>query len=275
MPTTATPPTSQPEVTPELWRAYRRLRALHKVERPSRAAGLALTECGFTKGDTRERLSRALTEREEKTGLRPTAGEAREDAALEAALAEAEQPEPDSLQAVRADAARTIAELEQARARLAPEAVAGDHDVLAELASIDGQLAQARSTAQLADLAELETARREREQAEQAEREHRENASREAAKLEPVIAKLGADVDAKAAAWVAAVVALRDATEQRASYVAGAEPGDQMRLRGARFRGDSVVGALRAALRGHVRLDGLEPGRGDSLLAASEHTEGE
>jgi hypothetical protein len=220
-----------------------------------------------------------LTERERERGLGSTEAEQDEERALESAELEAGgavvpmEPEQGSAEAVRRDAQRTIAALEVKRAGLAPEALT-DLDVRGEVEKLDGEIQRARATAELADAAESETARRVREQVEQSEREAREHASTEAAKLEPVIAKARADVDAKAIAWATSVAALRDWTEQRVTYVAGAEPNDAMAIRSARFRPEDVVSGLKAAMRDRVDL-GAELGasRRDALLAAEPEGE--
>jgi hypothetical protein len=272
----ATPATAAPEVevSAELWRSYRRLRALHKQERPSRAADLALTECGFTKSDSRGRLERLLVEREQSTGLSPTPGERREDEALEAeaAVAEPDPPEPGSLEAVRADAARSVVELEEAKARLAPEAIAGDPDVLAELRLIEGELAHARATSELSHLAEGETARRAREASEAAARAAAEAAEAEAQALQPQIRKAAERLDVQASTFAECAVAFQELKEAQAGAVGRTRRGQEA-VRGRRFRRREVAAALFVALRerglGGV-IEGFEGSNRDTPLAAGE-----
>ena len=252
---------------PALWRAYRQERRMGSKQSVSVTAAFEAVP-GFTKQDTRERLRDELIAREVRDGLALTSREIEAEIAAEAEGVPVE-PEPGSTAAIRAGAARTVDELEVSRARLAPEALT-DPKVRAELEAIDVRLAQARSTAALVDLAEGETARRERERVEQAEREAREHASAEAAKMEPVVAKLKADVDAAAVAWVGCVSALREGMALHATFVSGATGGDQMAMRSVQFRDGDVLSALRAATRGHVRIDSLGAGPRDSLLAPAE-----
>ena len=274
---TPSTPEAPSHIPVALWKAYRWQRS--RNERPRIAASIALDQLRYTSQRSREPLTAMLTERERERGLGSTEAEQDEERALESAELEAGgavvpmEPEQGSAEAVRRDAQRTIAALEVKRAGLAPEALT-DLDVRGEVEKLDGEIQRARATAELADAAESETARRVREQVEQSEREAREHASTEAAKLEPVIAKARADVDAKAIAWATSVAALRDWTEQRVTYVAGAEPNDAMAIRSARFRPEDVVSGLKAAMRDRVDL-GAELGasRRDALLAAEPEGE--
>lgn len=270
MPTATASPTAPPvEISDELWREYRRLRAVHP--RPGVAAGFALTATGFTKSDTRNRLSRALTEREQARGLAASRAELEADAAAEAAALDenaAAPPEPGSAQAIRADALRMVAELEAARARLSPEALS-DPDVRAEIDSIDGQLAQARATAQLVDDAERENARREREAIEVAEREAREQAAEEARGLQPAIRKAAQRVDTAAGVFAESVAAFRELRDQQAAALA------RTGVRGRQYRPGLVAGALQVALRARgVAVEGVEGHAHAQPLAAAEPTEG-
>jgi hypothetical protein len=220
----------------------------------------------FTKSDTRERLRGLLIERERRDGLALTSREIEDEIAAEA---EGEgvpvEPEAGSAEAIRRHAQRTIAQLEAKRSGLAPEALT-DLDARAQVESIDGEIREARLSAELADLAETETARRAREQAEQAAQAGREEADRQAAEMVPKVAKLKADADEAAISWVQRVVALRDGMETHTGFVGAATNGDKMAMRSVEYRDGDVLAALRSATRGRIHIDSLGAGPRDALL---------
>lgn len=75
-----------------------------------------------------------------------------------------------------------IAQLEQRRQALAPEALAGDTDAIQELDAVEGEIARAHREAELAELAHAELDARTRQaKAEQAERERSQWAEEKAA----------------------------------------------------------------------------------------------
>ena len=151
---------------------------------------------------------------------------------------------------------------------MSPESLS-DRKVAAEQRDAESQLADAERALVNVERARREVGRRDVDAAERAEAERRATATAEAAKLEPVIAKAKAEVDAAAREWVERVVVLRDAVEARAAQVAVAMPNDVMAVRSARFRDGEVVASLRHALRGRIRLDELEgPGLPAPLVAA-------
>lgn len=267
------PSTDQaPELPGALWRAYRAER--RRGSKARQACSAAFEEVpGYTKSDTRETLAQALLAREAEQGLAISEAEREREILAEAQAVDDAEPDSGSMEAIERDAVARVQELRAQIERMAPEALK-DAKVAAEQRDAESQLADAERALVNVERARRETGRRDVDAAERAERERRESATSEAAKLEPVIAAAKADVDAKAAEWVTAVVNLRDVTEQRAAQVAAAMPNDNMAIRGARFRPDDVLGALRAALRGRIHLgDGLGAGRQDTLLAAEPEGE--
>ncbi len=263
MPTaTATPV----EISAELWRHYRRQRADHP--RPGVAASRALDEVHILKGPTRERLTRALTEREQANGLAPSRAEAEADAAAEAGAVEdvPAEPEPGSADAIEADARHRLETLREQRQRLAPEALT-DADAKAEMLSLEDEMRAAERALDLVDVARGETGRREREQAEQAERERRENATESARKAEPGIAKRKAGIDRLLAAAAIETAALQAEQQQHVAFLA--ESGlDPFNLRAHAFRPDDVERAIAHAFRGTGVMRG--PGRVGPLAPERE-----
>jgi hypothetical protein len=253
------------EASPQLWRAYRRRRALDADAARGRVATEVLAAAGIPRGE-RDRLHRALLRREAERGLSPGRAEREEDDAADAAVEDARpEPEPGSADQIEGDALRAVVELRARIERRAPEAIS-DPKAGKEQEHDEAELAAAERRLENVTRARVEVARRVESAEQEGERELREQADRQAQALVPAIAARAADVDARAAEWSAAVVAYRDAVEQRAAFVAAATGGDVMATRGARFRPEEVAGALRAATRGHVRLTGLEAGPRDSLL---------
>jgi hypothetical protein len=219
------------------------------------AAGLALDDCGYTSQGKREPLRELLISRERERGLGSTEAEQDQEIALEALEAEAggpvvpAEPEEGSVEAIRRDAQLAVGELEQARRRLAPQALT-DLDVRAEVELIEGQIAQARATAQLADDAEAQTAQLAAEEVKQAESERCAAHDAEARKLEPAISKQLAVVDqALAGAVVPEVVKLAEMMSARHNHlVAGGL--DSFSARGVAFDPGSVESAIRYAFEG-------------------------
>lgn len=253
------------EIPPALWRSYRRARAAHPHERPSRAANIALDECHFTMSTTRGRLGRLLEKREQERGLRPDPGERREDEALAAAALAAEAEvvhEPDSLGAIEADASQRVRTLREQRQRLAPEALV-DTSAKAEMVSLEDELREAERALELVDVARGESGRREAEAAERAESEARENSSRAATDMEPGLAKRKAAIDRHLAAAASETRLLADEQRGHCSFLAGGGM-DQFNLRAHAFRADWIESAVAFHFEGTGVFRG--PGRNYALV---------
>jgi hypothetical protein len=272
--TEPTPPAETLTLPLDLWRAYRDERRMGSKAREATSHAFQRFP-QFTKSDTRERLAKEMIAREAEQGLVITDLEREAELLAEAASVEdvAAEPEPGSADAIERDAIRAIAELRGRIERRAPEAIS-DAKLAKEQEQDEAELARQERTLANVTRARSEIARRVESAAQEAEREHRENAAAQAQAMEPVVAKLKADVDANAAQWVESVVALRDAQEQHATLVSGATGGDAMAVRSVRFRDGDVAGALRAALHGRIRLDGLGAGSFRETLLVPAKREG-
>jgi len=248
-----------------MWRAYRLER--QRGSSPREAVTHAFERHPqFRKSDTLEQLRELLADREARYGLTLTEAEHEEEILREAAALDDTPPEPGSAAAIQADAHRRAGELRRLIEDMAPEAL-GDAKVAARQRTAESELADVEHTLANLSRAPRVIAQREQSAAEQAEREAREQADLMAQELVPTIAGLKGEVDRAANAWAASVERLRDATEQRVEHVARATGGDNMAVRGARFRDWDVLSALRAATRGHhLRIDELAPGPRDTLL---------
>jgi hypothetical protein len=255
----------------ELWRAFADERRMGSKARE--ATSHAFQRCPqFTKSDTRERLAKLMIEREAAHGLHasPAEYEAELLAEAERVAADGVPHEPGSAAAVEADAHRRAGELRAAIEDMAPEALT-DAKVAARQRTAESELADVEHTLANLSRAPRVIAQREQSAAEQAEREAREQADLQAQEMLPLIATARSDVDRAALAWVTAVEGLQAVTEQRVEYVARATGGDNMAVRGARFRDWEVLSALRAATRGHhLRIDELATGPRDTLLVPAE-----
>jgi hypothetical protein len=229
----------------------------------------------FSKSDTREALAKLMLQCEADHGLTLTPEEHEAELLAEAERAEdtLAEPEPGSADAIERDAIRAIAELRGRIERRAPEAIS-DAKLAKGQEQDEAELARQERTLQNVTRARTEIARRVECAAQEAEREHRANAAAQAQAMEHVVAKCKGDVDAAAAEWVTRVLALRDAQEQHADYMAGATGGDAMAVRSVRFRDGDVAGALRASLHGRIRLDGLGTGSFRETLLVPAEREG-
>jgi hypothetical protein len=239
------------------------------------AASLALDDCGYTSQKKREPLRELLTARERDRGLGSTEAERDQEIALEADELEAggpvvpAAPEPGSTAGIRAAAQRTVSELEDRRRRLSPEALT-DKAARAEVATIEGEIAEARSLLDLAGTAETETAARVREAAERAKREGHEQAEATAQALQPQIRKAAARLDTAASTFAESVAAYMELKELQAAAIAGTERGPEA-VRARSYRPAEVSSALFVALRERgVDVKGVD-GRNDAQpLAAIE-----
>jgi len=216
---------------PELWRAYRDERRMGSKQRE--ATSHALERSAFQKSDTREKLRKLLIAREAERGLVLSAAEREEETLLEAGVEDA---------AVAQEVKRQLPELQEAWQRLQPLVAVGDPDAIEASKELVSEMRTAKQ--------EKERLDREAKAAEEAEQASVLEAEKAAHKMEPVVAKLRAAVDAKAAEMVAAVVALRDAQRQHESYVAAATAGDQMAMRSVSFRPGEVESSIRYHSRG-------------------------
>ncbi len=264
---TATPssPDIEIAVTPDLWRSYRRQRAERQHERPSVAADRALDEARIHKSDVRNRLSRLLEERENERGLRPDPGELREDEALAAAARAAEAEvvhEPDSLEAIEADASQRVVDLKAQIERMAVEALT-DGKVASEQKAAESELGEAERALENVARARREISRRETEAGERAAREARENAELAATRMEPAILKRKKALDKHLAAAAAETRALRDEMWTHNAHRAAARvpPFD---LKSTAFRPDSVESAVAFHFEGTGCFRG--PGRNYPLV---------
>ncbi len=255
---------------PELWRAFRDERRMGSKAREA-TSHVFQRFPAYTKSDTREKLAQLMIQREADHGLTltPEEYEAELLADAERAAADAVPPEPGSHAAIEGEAVRRIAELRARIERRAPEALT-DQALAKEQEDDETELVAQERKLENVVRARAEIARRAESAAEQAEREAREQADAQAQEMVPLIATARSDVDRAALAWVTAVEGLQAVTEQRAEYVARATGGDNMAMRGARFRDWDVLSALRAATRGHLRIDELQAGPRDSLLVPAE-----
>jgi hypothetical protein len=278
---TTTAPTTDPATTDpvqdhvpvRLWGRYRWHR--QRSERPQMAASLALDDCGYTSQGTREPLRGALTGRERDRGLGSTESEMDEERALEAAELEAGgavapvEPEPGSTAAIRAGAKRTVAELEDRRRRLSPEALT-DKAARAALTKIESEISEARSLLDLADTAEGEIDRRTRESIEAARRAAIEHAESQAQALQPQIVKAASRLDIAAGTFAESVAAYMELKELQAAAIAGTERGQEA-VRARSYRPAEVSSALFVALRERGAEVGGVDGRNDAQpLAAIE-----
>lgn len=277
--TTRTPESDQAQedhIPVRLWLSYKRARA--RNEKPRHAAKLALEGSGFTSQRGRERLVDLLVGREQQRGLGSTEAERDEELALEAAEVEAggpvvaAEPEEGSVEAIRRDAERTVAELEAAERRLAPEGIGADADpdVLAELGLIEGQLKQARVTLSRTGNAEREIARREREAAEQAERAGHDQAEAQFRELQPEIHGIAVEFDAAASVLAEILARYQDKKGTQAAAVAGTTRGEEA-VRRRSYRPADPAAALYVALRERgVTIAGIDGSNRAQPLAAIE-----
>jgi hypothetical protein len=266
---TVSTPDTAPRVIPppSMWRSYAQERRMGSSQREAASHAFA-AHPRFRKSDTLEAFRQQLADREAEHGLALTESEYEEEIIREAEAGE--EPEPGSLEAIRADAARSVVQLEEAKARLAPEAIAGDPDVLAELASIETELSRARAVSELSDLAETETARRAREAREQAERQAHEQAEQQAQALQPQIVKAAARLDTAASTFAEAVAAFRDLKQLQAGAIAGTDRGPEA-VRARSYRPQEVASALYVALRARgVEVEGVTGSNSALPLAATE-----
>ncbi len=266
---TATAPSTSTEpeiaVTADLWREYRKQRAERQQERPSVAADRALDACRIHKGDSRNRLSRLLEERETERGLRPDPGERRDDEALAAAARAAEtqvEHEKGSVAAIRRDAQQKIPQLEAARSRLVFAALT-DAGAKAELLDVESELVEARRAEEWADLAEAVAAEEAVEAAEQAEQEARKNAAVAAVKLEPGIAKRKSEIDRLLALAASETRGLADMQQTYNAHRAAAGV-DPFNLKATAFRPAEIESAVAFHFEGTGVFRG--PGRNYPLM---------
>lgn len=273
--TDPTPATDQAQdhIPVALWRRYKWHR--QRSERPHMAASVALDDCGYTSQRKREPLRELLTARERDSGLASTEAEQDEELALEAAELEAGgavapvEPEAGSTQAIRRDAQRTVAELEDRRRRLSPEALT-DKAARAEVATIEGEISETRSLLDLAGTAETETAARVREAAERAKREGHERSEATAQALQPQIHKAAERYDAAASVLAERAAAYKGLKDAQAGAIAGTERGQEA-VRARSYRPSEVADALHVALRARgVEIKGIDGSNRALPLAATE-----
>jgi hypothetical protein len=256
-----------------LWRRYKWHR--QRSERPQMAASVALDDCGYTSQRSREPLRELLISRERERGLASSESEQDQEIALEALEAEAggpvvpAAPEPGSTAAIRASAQRTVAELEDRRRRLSPEALT-DKTARAELVTIESEISEARSLLDLATEAEGEIDRRTREAIEAARRAAIEQAEATAQALQPQIVKAAARLDTAAGVLAETVAAYKELKELQSAAIAGTERG-QGPVRARSYRPGEVAAALHVALRARgVEIAGIDGTNRSMPLAATE-----
>jgi len=239
------------------------------------AASCALDDCGYTSQRKREPLRELLTARERDSGLASSEAEQDAELALEADEIEAggavvpAAPEPGSTAAIRADAQRTVSELEDRRRRLSPEALT-DKAARAELATIESEISEARSLLDLAGTAEGEIDRRTREAIEASRRAAIEQAEATAQALQPQIVKAAARLDTAASTFAESVAAYMELKELQAAAIAGTERGPEA-VRARSYRPAEVSSALFVALRERgVEVKGVDGTNRSTSLAATE-----
>jgi hypothetical protein len=266
--TATTPPEAeQVQIPAAIWQTYRFRRSCG--DKPATARSEALEGSGLTSGRAREAMAAALTAREAERGLAQTAEEREAELLAEGIEDVPLEPEPGSTQAIRRDAARTVDELEVTRARLAPEALT-DPKVRAELATIESDIAEARSLLDLVDTAQGEIDRRTREAIEATRRAAIEHAEATAQGLQPQIRKAAARLDTAAATFAESVAAYKELKELQAAAIAGTDRGQEA-VRARSYRPAEVSSALFVALREHgVEVKGVDGRNHAQPLAALE-----
>jgi hypothetical protein len=224
---------------------------------------------------TRGRLGRLLEEREQTTGLAPTPGERREDEALELAARAAEAEfvqEPDSLEAIEADALQRVGDLKAQIERMAVEALT-DGKVATEQKAAESELAEAQRALENVARARREISRRETEAAEQAAEEDRVLAERQVAELTPQILKAAERVDTVAGTFGEAVAAFKDLRNQQSAALARTARGNEA-VRSRSYRAEEITVALAVALRERgLKIPGVEARNHAGPLAAGEGSE--
>jgi len=243
---TSTPrpaPRPAPEISDALWRYYRRARAAHPERARNFAAGVALDQASVS--DDRERLGRALENREAQFGLAASRHEREEDEAADAA------------QAASTPVRRPLAELEAAWREHQARAAIGDKDAIEAIKEIEAEMRTAK--------AEQDWQAEEAEQAAEAEREAQKQAAAQAQAMEPGIAKRRGDVDRLLAAAAIETAALRDEQQQHAAFLAASGVD-----RAPGFRARQVEDAITY----HFRRVGLLVGGGRTTPLVPE-TEGQ
>lgn len=160
------------------------------------------------------------------------------------------EPQPLDFDAIEAEINGTIQRLEQARQRLALDALGGDEEIRAELLNVESELGAARGELARLDLARAETARRELEAQKESRRLAEDAAIHRARKLQVDREHAVRDIDRACGKFAEAVATYARVAQQQ--QIALAEAGVRPDLRsGARLLPIRIEGAVKHALREH------------------------
>ena len=169
----------------------------------------------------------------------------------------AAEPRTVDFDALEGEMNETIQRLEQARQRLAFDALGGDAEIRSELNSVESELGSARGELARLDLARVEAARRELEAEKESRRAAQDAAYSRAREIQAEREKAVRAIDSTAAKFAAAVADYARCCQRQ--QIALTEAGVRPDLRsGARLLPIRVEGALKAALREHRAPNALD-----------------
>ena len=177
----------------------------------------------------------------------------------------------EELAALQSDAEQRVLDLEEQRARLAPEALV-DGSVKDELATVEGEIAEARKAREVATLAQEELVRRERQAEADAQQAEVNRALDRARSLQDERAKAARAADVAARKYAEALAGYRDVCDSQAHQLSAAGRGEGD-LRRCSFSTALAAGALRHALleADAPHIEGLDMyGRKDRPLADTD-----